>query len=117
MTIQNVDLKVVGVTFKNEDGSSRKDAILVLAGMEDKTGVTFELVREPDNKYDINAVKVMVNGISSEPVQIGYVGKEYASIIAPLMDMGEQFKAELKDCGEFKNRPYCEITMNQVVFE
>ena len=81
--IQNVDLKVVGVTFTNEDGSSRKEQILTLAEQyKDKLGdIRIDLVREAENKYDINAVKVLAND-----VQIGYIGKEYAAIIAPLMD-------------------------------
>ena len=109
--IQNVDLKVVGVTFKNEDGSSRKDHILTLAerfkGRESEIKV--DLVREPTNQYDINAIKVI-----AEDHQIGYIGKEYASIMSPLMDDCEEFTAVVKGIGEFKNRPYCEITINQV---
>ena len=69
--IQNVDLKVVGVTFTNEDGSSRKEQILTLAEQyKDKLGdIRIDLVREAENKYDINAVKVLAND-----VQIGYIG-------------------------------------------
>lgn len=109
--IQNVDLKVVGVTFTNEDGSSRKEQILTLAEQyKDKLGdIRIDLVREAENKYDINAVKVLAND-----VQIGYIGKEYAAIIAPLMDEYEEFTAVVKGIGEYKNRPYCEITINQV---
>lgn len=109
--IQNVDLKVVGVTFANEDGSSRKDQILTLAerfeGRESE--ITIDLIREPTNQYDMNAIKVI-----AEQKQIGYLGKEYASILAPLMDEGEEFTATVKGIGEFKNRPYCEITVNQL---
>ena len=46
--------------------------------------------------------------------QIGYIGKEFAVIIAPLMDELEEFEAKVKGIGEFKNRPYCEITINQL---
>lgn len=102
--INNVDLKVVGVTFANEDGSSRRATILEMT-----TSSPVELVREPSNKYDINAIKVITGD-----KQIGYIGKEYASIMAPLMDTGTQFTAIVNDCGEFKGKPYCEIKINQL---
>lgn len=109
MKIQNVDLKVVGVTFTNEDtGEKRSDIIREL--MDRNVGdIKIELVREPNNKFDINAIKVLADN-----KQIGYIGKEYATIIAPLMDEYEEFSATVKGIGEYKNRPYCEITINQL---
>ena len=108
--IQNVDLKVVGVTFTNEGtGEKRGEIIRELAASKKPEEIAIELVREPENKYDMNAIKVLADG-----KQIGYIGKEYASIIAPLMDELEEFKADVKGIGEYKNRPYCEITINQL---
>ena len=49
--IQNVCLKVVGVTFNNPDGSSRQDILRHV----DKQDIIM-LVREPDNQYDKYAV-------------------------------------------------------------
>lgn len=110
MKIQNVDLKVVGVTFKNEDtGEKRGEIIRELAAAKSPEEISIELKREPDNKYDMNAIKVLADGR-----QIGYVGKEYASIIAPLLDEYEEFDVKVKGIGEYKNRPYCEITINQL---
>lgn len=110
MKIQNVDLKVVGVTFTNEDtGEKRGQIIRELADSKKPEEISIELVREKNNQYDMNAVKVMADGR-----QIGYIGKEYAAIIAPLMDELEEFEAVVKGIGEFKNRPYCEITINQL---
>jgi hypothetical protein len=108
--IINVDLKVVGVTFANEDGTSRRAIIQEMVPMFEKGykhGI--DLVREPENKFDPNAIKVIADGM-----QIGYIGKEYASIMAPIMDNQGQFSAVVKGCGEFKGRPYCEITINQL---
>ena len=106
--ITNVDLKVVGVTFKNDDGSSRADKIIEMSQYKDM--VVIQLEREPGNKYDSNAIKVMADG-----KQIGYIGKDYSGILAPMMDNEfRQFSAKLKDCGEYKNRPYCEITINEL---
>ncbi len=39
------------------------------------------LVREPDNRYDSNAVKVVVNGY-----HVGYLGRADAAAYAPLLD-------------------------------
>ena len=47
--------KVVGVTFSNEDGSSRAR---IIAGMTESDKVCLE--RDPYNQYDANAVKVCV---------------------------------------------------------
>lgn len=110
--IQNVDLKVVGVTFRNEGtGESRRDIIRELAAKygDNFRDIKVEIKREPDNKYDMNAVMVLADGR-----QIGYLGKEYAAIIAPLMDECEEFTATVKGIGEYKNKPYCEITINQL---
>ena len=111
--IKNVDLKVVGVTFSNDDGSKRSEIIREIidkidAGM-DSGDVEIKLERESDNKFDINAIKVMADG-----KQIGYIGKEYAAIMAPLMDEYQEIDAKIKGVGTYKNRPYCEITVNQL---
>lgn len=107
--IQNVDLKVVGVTFTNEGtGEKRSDIVRELA-QKNISDIKIQLVREPENQYDANAIKVI-----ADDRQIGYIGKEYAAIIAPLMDEYEEFSAVVKGIGEYKNRPYCEITINQL---
>ena len=70
--IKNVDLKVVGVTFSNDDGSKRSEIIREIidkidTGM-DSGDVEIKLERESDIKFDINAIKVMADG-----KQIGYI--------------------------------------------
>ena len=109
MKIQNVDLNVVGVTFKNEDTGEKRGEIIRELMVKNPEEISIELVREPDNRFDMNAIKVL-----ADSRQIGYVGKEYASIIAPLMDEYEEFDVKVKGIGEYKNRPYCEITINQL---
>lgn len=106
--ITNVDLKVVGVTFKNDDGSSRADKIVEMSQNKDK--VVIQLEREPQNPHDPNAIKVLADG-----KQIGYVGKDYSGILASMMDNEfRRFSARVKDCGEYKGRPYCQITVNEL---
>lgn len=110
MKIQNVDLKVVGVTFKNEDtGEKRGEIIRELTASKKPEDIKIELVREPENRYDMNAIKVL-----ADSKQIGYIGKEYAAIMAPLLDEYEEFNVIVKGIGEYKNRPYCEITISQL---
>lgn len=112
--IENVDLKVVGVTFTNEDtGEKRSDIIREIASKYGDNvsidNINVELVREPENRFDVNAIKVLIND-----KQIGYIGKEYAKILAPMMDSFEQFDAKVVGIGEYKNRPFCEIRINQL---
>jgi len=67
--------KVVGVTYEN-----RQATIARLRGKE-----PCRLVPEPENQYDSNAIAVHVatgNGIK----HIGYIKKELAATIAPLME-------------------------------
>lgn len=48
------------------------------------------LVREPDNPRDANAIQVLV---SETQVVIGYLARDYARILAPLLDQGVKLKA------------------------
>ena len=79
--------KIAGVTMSNEDGSSRID---ILAKC--KAGEELQLIREPDNPYDKNAVKVCrMNG-----EQLGFIPKEIAeSNIAPRLDKGWKVTAKI----------------------
>lgn len=54
------------------------------------------LEREPDNKYDNNAIQIVVHIHSlSRRTVIGYVPKELAQELAKVIDMGIQVKASL----------------------
>lgn len=103
--LQNIRLKVVGVTFTNEDtGISRQQ---VLSSLDPCSAIFLE--REPNNKHDKNAIKVMsLNG------QIGYVGKDYASILSEMMDAGRSFKASIAELDIYKNNYYMQINVDEV---
>jgi single-stranded-DNA-specific exonuclease len=73
--------KIVGVTFEG-----RQDLI---AGLQ--PGAELELVRQPANAYDSNAVAVHFGRL-----QLGFVRKPIAARIAPNMDAGERYRAEIK---------------------
>lgn len=103
--LQNITLKVVGVTFTNEDtGTPRQQ---VISQCTKDTAVFLE--REPNNKYDKNAIKVMtIMG------QVGYIGKDYASILAEMMDAGRKFTATIAEVDIYKKNWYMQITINEV---
>lgn len=51
---------------------------------------TYELVRVPGNPHDPNAIRVEVGGYI-----MGYIPKQIAQTLAPMMDGGRRFIAEL----------------------
>lgn len=103
--IQNVKLKVVGVTFTNDDTGTPRQSIL--AQLNTESAVFLD--REPNNKYDKNAVKVM-----TLLGQVGYIGKDYAQIIAEMMDSGRKFRATVAEVDTYKNNYYMQISIDEV---
>ena len=79
------DLKVSGVTFNNPDGVSRQK---ILSHMEKWEVV--DIVREPDNPQDPNALLVM-SGMGA----IGHIDRHYASMMSPLIAKGAKVLAKL----------------------
>lgn len=58
-----------------------------------EAGVPAELVREPDNPRDPLAVAVWTTG--ERPWRIGYLDRAVAARLAPRLDTGQRFRAEL----------------------
>ncbi len=57
----------------------------------------FVLTRDPDNKFDANAILIELlvrNG--QHKLDLGYVPRETAEQIAPLIDAGAEFKATFR---------------------
>ena len=102
--VGNVGIKVVGVTFKNDDGSDRGKIIDQL-----RPGTALELVREPDNKYDPCAIKVI-----SHLGQIGHIPRNYTAFMSQMMADGRRFKANIDKTGRNDGTPYCHIIVNEV---
>ena len=69
---QTFETKVAGVTFEGRQA--------VVASLQ--YGEAVVLKREPDNRYDANAIRVE----RQDGAQIGYIPKELAVRIAPAMD-------------------------------
>jgi hypothetical protein len=77
---------VVGESFNNDDGTSRQ-AIIARC----RQGEPMQLIREPDNKYDEDAIKVCrANG-----EQIGYIGRDDNYRFAEDLDRGHRFIVEI----------------------
>jgi single-stranded-DNA-specific exonuclease len=75
-----IETRVVGVTFEN-----RQEVVELLTEREQ-----VYLIREPDNAFDSNAVKV----VRWDHQQFGYLNRELAKVLAPRMDRyGRPIKA------------------------
>jgi HIRAN domain-containing protein len=78
-------LELIGLRFR-----WKKDARRVLANMiENKGAVTgIRFSREPENKYDENAIAVYLPSRLMSGHQLGYLHRETAAMLAPKLDDG-----------------------------
>jgi len=74
--------KIAGVTFGN-----RQAALSNLEKYE-AGNVNVTLEREADNAHDSNAIKVNVSVGSGAAYHLGYIPKDLAAMLAPLLDKG-----------------------------
>lgn len=74
---------VVGESAINADGRRRQDILC-----EVEPGDEVQLEREPHNPHDANAIAVKVRGDA-----VGYIPREDAAVLAPLLDAGRQHVA------------------------
>ena len=71
---------------------------------------TYELVREPYNPFDSNAIKVAVIG----QVFLGYVPRYLAQALAPMIDSGRRFIAEFVRVNRHPHRKKVGLTVRIV---
>ena len=84
--------KIAGVSFEG-----RQDTI---AGL--RADASLELLREPENPYDSNAIAVAYGNL-----RLGFFNRELAAHIAPVMDAGVRYRARiasLTGSGEGRHR-------------
>lgn len=81
--MQEIRSKVAGVTAWNKTVSRQS----IIREQVDE-GDSLMLEREPDNKFDKNAIAVYSQPYGAEPAQIGYIKAELAKRLAPVMDAG-----------------------------
>lgn len=75
---------VVGLSFIPDYPSN------ILALRDSAKGAPVQLVRNPDNPYDKNAIEVRLNG-----TMLGHLAKEVAARLAPEMDNGAEWWATI----------------------
>ena len=74
-----------------------------------------ELIREPDNPHDKNAIAVFLKlGRLLEIGQVGYIGREDAALLAVLMDSGSKLVAYAEDVGLYEGKYYLHISVSEV---
>ena len=79
--IELSNIKLAGVTFGNCQENIRKFG-------RKETG-SYSLVREPDNPYDKYAITIYC-----QEYQLGFIPKEKAAELAPLLDSGKHYEAQ-----------------------
>jgi hypothetical protein len=79
-TMKSMITKLSGVTFGDAQENIKK------FGCKDIG--SYRLVREPDNTHDPNAIRVELVGLF-----LGYIPRELAKKLAPMMDEGRTFLA------------------------
>lgn len=86
--MRSIRTKAVGVTRRNDEGTSRQDIIEGLTSCDQ-----LELIRDQYNEHDENAVEV------HDPTwgQIGFIKRDLAAKIAPLMDEDVPIEAIVLD--------------------
>jgi hypothetical protein len=90
---------LMGVNFR---GAEIRELVKALP-----IGTTFTLERDPENQYDANAIKVIYSA-EDEDHFVGFVAKEVAEELAPLLDSGYTATATIIDfLGDIK--PHLEI--------
>ena len=93
--------KVVGVSFLNAYPGNihrLKDLMEnrpVTSGEENPAAV---LVRNPDNEYDSNAIEVHVPALGDVDGFIGHIMRPVAARLAPELDDGNRWSAEITEC-------------------
>lgn len=109
-----METTVAGVNFKNADGSSRTSIIERMSNNDE-----IYLERDPENKYDSNAVKVCVL-MDGEKKQIGFLERRIAAEVSHRMLMGESFPVSIIRRGYYTNGRYrsifCRIDIENVVY-
>lgn len=95
MAAEQFHSKLAGVSFENDDGTSRVKIISQYA----KPGATIFLKREPDNPHGATATSawIRIDNTSFDLVQIGYLKTELTNELAPKMDAGDEVNVMISE--------------------
>ena len=100
---QPIQTKLAGVTFDNCQANIRQWGCSDIG--------TYAVVREPNNPYDSNAVRISLFDIW----EMGYLPSHVARKVAPLMDSGRNFRAEFVCINEYA--PYENVGLTVRIIE
>ena len=95
---------VVGMHFRGEEAKAAVQNMI--------PPVTLTLEREPDNRFDQMAIKVLYNNQF-----IGYIEAKQACFIAPHMDAGTKFTCTVMDLITKNNNLHPVCTIQEVTTE
>lgn len=84
---KNLRTQLVGVTYNNDKGVPIQSVLPQI-----QSGAFIELMRERENPFDSNAIKVLWN-----EERIGYIPTDIAATIAPLMDKGAKIVGRVEE--------------------
>ena len=88
--LRTIRTKAAGVTFNN------RQMLLYRLTKYSSEDITLTLQRETGNTYDRNAVQIIAAVRNKGAAAIGYINRELAAAIAPLLDKGKAVKAALE---------------------
>lgn len=88
--LRTIHTKAAGVTF------GRRQGLLDRLSRYNSEDITIELQRENGNAYDPNAVQIIAAVKGKGSAVMGYIGRELAKVIAPLLDKGKEIKADFE---------------------
>jgi hypothetical protein len=97
--------KVVGVSFEN------RQQIIKRLSLYPISDIYLRLEREANNPYDPNAILVIAKVKYKGEAPIGYISKELALILAPLIDSGH-ITLTVLECITGLNRSGCSLGVN-----
>lgn len=79
--------EVAGISYKNKDGCPRRE--IVIDNLHpDHSGVKVSFRRHSGNRSDKNAVGVYIEGKYTEPMMIGFLPRDLAKDVSPMMKLG-----------------------------
>ena len=90
MKVKGFYTKLVGVSFLNNDGSSRQGLLTQFSDVSEENPLRLYLERDTENLYDAKAVAVF----TEEGKQLGYLSRKINEIVAPWLDRGENVFVE-----------------------
>lgn len=88
--LRRIETKAVGVTF------GKRQVLLERLTRYAADNITVQLKRDRLNLFDLNAVQIIAKVRGKGSAVIGYLNRELAAAIAPLLDKGKEVPSSFK---------------------